>query len=67
MSRLTYTKVWHMLQGDQELREHYAPLVKHIEELRDLYKVLESAREERGGISFESEEANRHLQCRTPY
>ena len=56
-ARLTYTKVWHMLQGDQELREHYAPLVKHIEELHNLYKVLESAREERGGISFESEEA----------
>ncbi|MEK1847678.1 ribonuclease R, partial [Klebsiella pneumoniae] len=56
-ARLTYTKVWHMLQGDQELREHYAPLVKHIEELHNLYNVLESAREERGGISFESEEA----------
>ena len=56
-ARLTYTKVWHMLQGDQELREHYAPLVKHIEELHALYKVLDSAREERGGISFESEEA----------
>ncbi len=56
-ARLTYTKVWHMLQGDQELREHYAPLVKHIGELHNLYKVLESAREERGGISFESEEA----------
>ena len=37
--RLTYTKVWHMLQGDQELREHYAPLVKHIEELHALYKL----------------------------
>lgn len=56
-ARLTYTKVWHMLQGDQELREHYAPLVKHIEELHNLYKVLDGAREERGGISFESEEA----------
>ncbi|MDU5500881.1 MAG: ribonuclease R [Enterobacter sp.] len=32
-ARLTYTKVWHMLQGDQDLREQYAPLVKHIEEL----------------------------------
>ncbi|XPE40717.1 VacB/RNase II family 3'-5' exoribonuclease [Shigella flexneri] len=54
---LTYTEVWHMLQGDQELREQYAPLVKHIEELHNLYKVLDKAREERGGISFESEEA----------
>lgn len=56
-ARLTYTKVWHMLQGDQDLREQYAPLVKHIEELHNLYKVLDKAREERGGISFESEEA----------
>lgn len=48
-ARLTYTKVWHMLQGDQDLREQYAPLVKHIEELHNLYKVLDKAREERGG------------------
>jgi exoribonuclease R len=40
-ARLTYTKVWHMLQGDQDLREQYAPLVKHIEELHNLYKVLD--------------------------
>jgi ribonuclease R len=56
-ARLTYTKVWHILQGDEELREHYRPLVKHLEELHNLYKVLDSARAERGGISFESEEA----------
>jgi len=46
-----------MLQGDQELREQYAPIVKHIEELHNLYKVLDVSRAERGGISFESEEA----------
>ena len=40
-ARLTYTKVWHMLQGDQDLREQYAPLVKHIEELHNLYKTLD--------------------------
>ncbi|MBD2795536.1 ribonuclease R [Xenorhabdus sp. 18] len=56
-ARLTYTKVWKMLQGDQELREHYKPLVKHIEHLHELYQALEQAREERGAISFESEEA----------
>ncbi|MDX7988826.1 ribonuclease R [Xenorhabdus sp. 12] len=56
-ARLTYTKVWKMLQGDQELREHYKPLVKHIEHLHELYQALEHAREERGAISFESEEA----------
>lgn len=40
-----------MLQGDQATRA-LAPLVKHIEELHNLYKVLDGARE-RGGISFE--------------
>ena len=39
-ARLTYTKVWHMLQGDQDLREQYAPLVKHIEELHKLNSSL---------------------------
>lgn len=56
-ARLTYNKVWHMLQGDADLRAQYAPLVKGIEELHNLYKALEKAREQRGGISFESEEA----------
>ncbi|HKS33277.1 MAG TPA: ribonuclease R [Enterobacteriaceae bacterium] len=56
-ARLTYNKVWHMLQGDADLRAQYAPLVKPVEELHNLYKALEKAREQRGGISFESEEA----------
>ncbi|MEQ2024204.1 ribonuclease R [Xenorhabdus szentirmaii] len=56
-ARLTYTKVWKILQGDQELRDHYKPLVTHIEHLHELYQALEQAREERGAISFESEEA----------
>lgn len=51
-ARLTYNKVWHILQGDQDLREQYAPLVKHIEELHNLYKVLDASRAERGGISL---------------
>ncbi|TQI78421.1 RNAse R [Serratia fonticola] len=56
-ARLTYTKVWHILQGDQDLREQYHPLVKHLQELHALYKVLDHARAERGGIAFETEEA----------
>ncbi|GKX59727.1 ribonuclease R [Leminorella grimontii] len=55
-ARLTYTKVAHLLDGDQELREHYAPLVPMLEELHKLYRVLDGAREQRGGISFETEE-----------
>lgn len=56
-ARLTYTKVAHILAGDEELREHYRPLVKPLEELHSLYKVLDHAREVRGGIAFETEEA----------
>ncbi|WP_033112042.1 ribonuclease R [Dickeya dadantii] len=56
-ARLTYTKVWSILQGDEVLREHYQPLVAPLEELHRLYKVLDHAREVRGGIAFETEEA----------
>jgi ribonuclease R len=56
-ARLTYTKVWSILQGNPELREQYAPLVNDLEELHRMYQVLEKAREQRGGISFETEEA----------
>ncbi|WKV49861.1 ribonuclease R [Dickeya fangzhongdai] len=56
-ARLTYTKVWSILQGDEALREHYQPLVEPLEELHRMYKVLEHAREVRGGIAFETEEA----------
>jgi ribonuclease R len=56
-ARLTYTKVWNILQGNPELCEQYAPLLKPLEELHSMYKVLEKARESRGGISFETEEA----------
>lgn len=56
-ARLTYTKVADILKGDAELREHYRPLVPMLEELNNLYKALDLAREQRGGISFETEEA----------
>ncbi|QIZ48327.1 ribonuclease R [Dickeya zeae] len=56
-ARLTYTKVWSILQGDEALREHYQSLVEPLEELHRMYKVLEHAREVRGGIAFETEEA----------
>lgn len=56
-ARLTYNKVWSILQGDQPLRKQYQPLVKDLEELHRMYLVLEKAREQRGGISFETDEA----------
>lgn len=55
-ARLTYHKVQKILDGDNELREHYQPLVKHLENLNALYHVLDKARIARGAISFESAE-----------
>lgn len=56
-ARLTYTKVWNILQGNDELREQYRAVVPHLQELHNMYQVLSTARDERGGISFETEEA----------
>ncbi|MBP2169514.1 ribonuclease R [Erwinia toletana] len=56
-ARLTYTKVWHILDGEQSLREQYQQQVPHLEELYSMYHALEQARAQRGGISFESDEA----------
>ena len=53
-ARLTYTKVAKMLEGDEELRSRYSPLVPHLEELYKLYQALLSARHQRGAIDFET-------------
>lgn len=53
-ARLTYTKVAQILEGDEELRERYQPLVPHIEELNRMYKALKASREQRGAIEFET-------------
>ncbi|UUM30396.1 ribonuclease R [Vibrio japonicus] len=55
-ARLTYTKVHEILEGDEELRQRYEPLVVHLEELHKMYKTLKKAREHRGAIEFESVE-----------
>jgi len=56
-ARLTYNKVGDILDGNEELRERYQPVVGHLEELHKMYKVLKSARDERGAIEFETVEA----------
>lgn len=53
-ARLTYTKVAQILNGDETLRERYAALVPHLEQLNQMYKVLKTAREQRGAIEFET-------------
>lgn len=53
-ARLTYTKVWKILEGDESLRERYALLVPHIEELYAMFQTLIKARQQRGAIEFET-------------
>lgn len=59
-ARLTYTLVGQMLneQGDPEsaVRQEYAQVVPHVDELHRLYKALRSARSVRGAIDFETVE-----------
>lgn len=53
-ARLTYTKVWRILEGDEQLRQRYSPLIPHLEELYHLFKALNNARKKRGAIDFET-------------
>ncbi len=56
-ARLTYNKVAAMLVDmDIELREQYAKLVPHLEDLYDLYKALRQQRSARGAIDFDTPE-----------
>ncbi len=56
-ARLIYEDVAAMLVArDPELRERYAHVLPHLEELYALYKVLAKARNKRGAIDFETTE-----------
>lgn len=55
-ARFTYTKVWHILQGDEVLIERYQASVKDLHQLNDLYSALKVARTGRGAIEFETQE-----------
>ena len=59
-ARLTYTKVGQMLaERDKKrsgLRQQYASVVKHVDELHNLYQALRGIRSERGAIDFETVE-----------
>ncbi|MDD2767172.1 MAG: ribonuclease R [Methylococcus sp.] len=57
-ARLTYNQVAGILvEGDQELRRRYKPLVPHLENLHAVYLSLRQARDERGAIDFETQES----------
>jgi ribonuclease R len=56
-SRLTYNQVAAMLvDNDAELRQQYAALLPHLENLYALYKVLHGSRDKRGAIDFDTQE-----------
>jgi len=56
-ARLTYNKVWDILQGNPELHKRYADFVPHLKNLHDLYRVLKRSRGRRGAIEFETQES----------
>lgn len=56
-ARFTYTKVAAILEGDEDLRLEYQPLVADLENLYQMYLALMTSRVERGAIAFETEES----------
>lgn len=54
--RFTYTQVAAILDGDKTLRELHQPLVPHLEALHGLYGALQTSRQQRGAIEFETVE-----------
>jgi ribonuclease R len=51
--RMTYTAVNAVIEGDEDARKRYAPLVKQFEMMRDLALILNRKRERRGSIDFD--------------
>lgn len=56
-ARLTYTKVWDILQGDMQLQKRYAEQVPHLQNLHNMYRALKRTRQHRGAIEFETQES----------
>jgi ribonuclease R len=56
-ARLTYDQVNDILtDSESEFRTEFAEQVPHLEDLHELYKVLQKAREERGALEFNTTE-----------
>jgi ribonuclease R len=51
--RMTYTQVHGILEGDEALREQFAPLVPEFERMMDLARILNRKRDRRGSIDFD--------------
>jgi ribonuclease R len=56
-ARLTYTKVWDILQGNSQLQQRYAEQVPHLRNLHEMYRALKRTRQHRGAIEFETQES----------
>lgn len=56
-ARMTYSNVTKILEGDSDKRTEYAHLVDHIEAMNELRMILNKARENRGSINFDFDEA----------
>ncbi|TQV86945.1 ribonuclease R [Aliikangiella coralliicola] len=55
-ARMTYTKVWKIIQGDEALVEQYSELLKPIHDLHQLYQARLLVKQQRGAIDFETTE-----------
>ncbi len=55
-ARMTYNKVWAILDGDVALREEHENLIKPIEELHKLFLARLKRKKKRGAIEFETTE-----------
>jgi ribonuclease R len=51
--RMTYTNVHLLLEGDDELRRRYGPLVERFETMQELAAILSRKRYKRGSIDFD--------------
>jgi ribonuclease R len=51
-ARITYSNVAKILQNNSQLRQQYAVIVPHLENLHALHTLLATARQQRGALSF---------------
>lgn len=73
-ARLTYKQVYSMMEKkDRRMREQFKAVVPHLEDLYDLFRVLQKARATRGAIDFDLPETkivfgpNRKIEKIVPY
>ncbi len=61
VERMTYTKVFRVLEGDAAMRERYSGLADRFEMMRELALILNRKRTRRGSIDFDMPESNIEL------